>query len=242
MSEEKVLVEEAVAAVAEEKEEKKEDSRAEKLEIFVAIMLGITAVFTAWATWVGSLHGGNQATSYAQSNNMSALGNSDWNEASQTLMQDMLFWNNYYEYQINYEFAVEEGDDAAAEKYQYMMDVLLQNNCSDGLAEAIEWAQAQEDETGYVTSPFEMEGFQESYFENANAELEEAEALLEDGQQSNKNGDNFNLVTVIYSVVLFLLGIVGIFKKIPCRLGVFIISCVAFLGATIFMWTLPLPW
>ena len=71
-------------------------------------------------------------------------------------MQDMIFWNNYYEMAINRDFAVEDGDDAAVEKYEYMMDVLLQNNCSDELAAAIDWAMEEEEATGYVVSPFEL--------------------------------------------------------------------------------------
>ncbi len=34
-------------------------------ELIIVIMLGVTALLTAWASWIGSLHGGNQATNYA---------------------------------------------------------------------------------------------------------------------------------------------------------------------------------
>ena len=30
-------------------------------ELIIVIMLGVTALLTAWASWIGSLHGGNQA-------------------------------------------------------------------------------------------------------------------------------------------------------------------------------------
>ena len=51
----------------------------QKIEILVAIFLGITALLTAWATWIGSLHGGNQATNYTKSNNLASEGNSEYN-------------------------------------------------------------------------------------------------------------------------------------------------------------------
>ena len=54
----------------------------EKLEIIIAVLLGVTAILTAWAGWIGSLHGGNQATNYTQSNNLSSMGNSMYNEAA----------------------------------------------------------------------------------------------------------------------------------------------------------------
>jgi hypothetical protein len=39
------------------------------LELLVVILLGVTALL---ASWVGSLHGGNQATNYTTSNNLEA--------------------------------------------------------------------------------------------------------------------------------------------------------------------------
>ena len=47
--------------------------------------------------------------------------------------------------------------------------------------------------------------------------------------------------TVIYSVVLFLLGIAGTFKSINNRFIIIIIAAVAFVCATVFMFTIPLP-
>lgn len=47
--------------------EKKKRSKDEILEILVVVLLGLTALLTAWATWIGSLHGGNQATNYTKS-------------------------------------------------------------------------------------------------------------------------------------------------------------------------------
>ena len=72
---------------------KKNKDTAQILEIIVVIMLGITALFTAWASWVGSLHGGNQATNYTRSNNIAAEGNSEYNAGVQNMMQDMMLWN-----------------------------------------------------------------------------------------------------------------------------------------------------
>ena len=59
--------------------------------------------------------------------------------------------------------------------------------------------------------------------------------------QDNKNGETYNLVTVIYSLVLFLLGIIGIFKNIPNRFVVFVIAVVLLIGATVYMLTIPMP-
>ena len=57
-------------------ETKTKKSKEQIIEILTAVFLGITALATAWASWIGSLHGGNQSTNYTTSNNLSAEGNS----------------------------------------------------------------------------------------------------------------------------------------------------------------------
>ena len=66
-----VITEENNSAVPEKTKRSKEDI----LEIIIAIFLGITALATAWASWIGSLHGGNMSTNYTKSNNLAADGN-----------------------------------------------------------------------------------------------------------------------------------------------------------------------
>ena len=209
----------------------------EKLEVLIAILLGVTAILTAWAGWVGSLHGGNQATNYTQSNNLSSMGNSMYNEAAQDLMQDMLLWNTIYDYAFDAEIAELNNKPAEAELIQTKIETLIQDNCSERFAEAIDWALAQEEDV----SPFDMEGYVDGYFADANAVLEEADALLEEGKTDNANGDAYGLVTVIYSLVLFLLGIVGIFKKIPNRVVILVFAGICLVLATVYMITIPMP-
>ena len=238
------MAEEVKETAVEAEAEKKEDKGSKKdvvIETIAAIFLGITALLTAWAGWIGSLHGGNQATNYAKSNNLSAEANSEWNEASQYLNQDMSLWNQYYMLKIQASFAEENGDYDSADMYNYEKDVLLNNNVSDSFMEAIEWAIAEEENSEYIVSPFEMEGYVDSYYDNAYDLLDESQELLEQGQADNTNGDKFNLVVVIYSIVLFLLGIIGIFKSIPNRTIVLIGALICFAVATVYMFTIPLP-
>ncbi|MEG2118695.1 MAG: hypothetical protein RRY76_05770, partial [Clostridia bacterium] len=192
---------------------KRKRSKEEILEIIVAIFLGITALTTAWGSWIGSLHGGNQATNYTTSNNLAAEGNSMYNEAAQTLMQDMMLWNQISDVRIDYNFAKEKNETAEMEKAEWKLDQLMSDNCSEALTEAIQWADNQEE----YASPFDKEGFVDSYFEAALNKLGESNALLQQGEKDNNSEDSFGLVTVIYSVMLFLLGIVGTFKQLPNR-------------------------
>ena len=93
-------------------QEKPRRSKEDILEIIIAVFLGVTALATAWASWIGSLHGGNMSTNYTKSNNLAADGNARWNEASQTLMQDMQVWNMISDYQVEVLYADKTGDES----------------------------------------------------------------------------------------------------------------------------------
>ena len=216
---------------------KEKRTKEQLIELLVAICLGITALATAWASWIGSLHGGVQATSYTTSNNLAAEGNAMYNEASQSLIQDMMLWNQISDTRIDYTFALEQNDTEAMEKLEWKLDQLLNDNCSDELYDAILWADEQEE---YAT-PFHKEGFVDSYYADAMEVLGESQEQLEIGKEANQNGDAYGLVTVIYSVVLFLLGIVGTFKNLPNRFAVLGVAVVGFVFATVYMLFLPMP-
>lgn len=238
MSEETKKIEEKEAVESKEKTEegkKKSFFSQNSVEILVAIFLGITALLTAWASWIGSLHGGNQSTNYTKSNNLATQGNSEYNEGMQLYLSDVLAWNTRNEYLFDKEIALSNGQTEAAEIIEEKLQNYLDQNGSEILVEA--YKQMTED----MNSPFEVKGMKDKYFEHANELLEESQEVLEEGQRDNARGDAYNLVSVIYSVVLFMLGIVGIFKKIPNRAAVLFIAVGVLVVATIYMFTIPMP-
>ena len=226
-------------AIASEEEtaapEKKKLLSAKRIEVITAIFLGITALLTAWATWIGSLHGGNQSTNYTKSNNIAAEGNSAYNSAMQLYLSDLLAWNTAVDYQVDAKVAQMYGRNEEAQIYENKTTAYLEQNCSQILLEAMNSMDEK------MSSPFEVEGTVDKYFEHANELIAQSQELLEEGKLDNAHGDAYNLVNVIYSVVLFLLGIVGIFKNLPNRAVVLVIAIVGVVLATVYMFTIPLP-
>lgn len=230
--------------------QKTKRSKEDILEIVIAFFLGITALATAWASWIGSLHGGNMSTNYTRSNNLAADGNARWNEASQSLMQDMQIWNQISDYEVEILYANETGNADQAYESAYKIMYICADNLTEDMAEIIgydfnfdaediiDWVNNSEEST---VSPFGDEDFVESYYSDAREVLAESEVILAEGQSDNTKGDTFNLVTVIYSVVLFMLGIVGTFRRLPNRVFLTAVAIVGFLFATIYMFTIPLP-
>ena len=219
-----------------EKVEKKSGT----LEMIIVIMLGITALLTAWATWVGSMHGANQSANYAISSNLSAEGNAEYNAGIQNMMSDMMLYNQLNGLIIDQYFAEEQGDEDTYEAIEYKLEQLMPH-MSEEFAVAFEWAWEQLEITEESVSPFENEEYAASFFIEANEKLEEAEKAMVQGDKDSSTSDKFGLVTVLYTVALFMLGITSNFKVFKNKAIVFATASVAFLIGTIYMLTLPMP-
>ncbi len=238
MSEEKKEIAAEAEGKAAEAGKKKPLISENAIEVLVAIFLGITALLTAWASWIGSLHGGNQSTNYTKSNNIAAEGNSEYNAGLQDYLSDIMVWNTFIEYSYELEIANANGEENTAAIIEEKMENYINENGSDVLRETYE---IFGDESNDYESPFDVPGMTDKYYETANELLAESEELLKEGQKDNANGDSYNLATVIYSVVLFLLGIVGIFKRLPNRKAVLCIAIVGLIATVVYMVTIPMP-
>ncbi|MCL2002589.1 MAG: hypothetical protein FWG72_01130 [Oscillospiraceae bacterium] len=217
-------------------QEKPKKALSEVLEFVVVVMLGITAVATAWSSWQGGLHGSQMDQKYTLANNLSGEANTMYNHGVSQMTQDMMLWNQLMGLGIDYAFAELRGDEEEIEKLDYKYTQIMSDSVSEEFAAAIEWTEGFED----YMSPFDNEDFVLSYF-GAYAELyEESEAMMEAGNQNNTHSDNQGLVSVIYAVVLFLLGISASFKGVKEKYILLAVSGVGFVVATIFMFTIPI--
>lgn len=135
------------------------------------------------------------------------------------------------------ETAKEKGNEDEAKVIEIKIQKIMNDNCSPKLLEAIAETSLQEK----TTSPFEKEDFVNSYFEKAKELLDESQQVMEEGKQDNLRGDSYKLVTVIYSLVLFLLGIVGNLKDFQSRKTLFVFSVCILIFAIIYMLTIPMP-
>jgi hypothetical protein len=212
-----------------------QERKSNLIEFIVVVMLGITAVATAWSAWQGGLHGSQMDQKYTMANNLNAEANSMYNEGVQNMSQDMAVWNQLSGLNIDYAFAEDKHDAEEIEKLEYKIGQIMDDSVYDEFEAAIEWAEAQEE----YASPFDNEDFVGTYFAEASEKFDEAEEMLEAGNANNTHGDNQGLVSVIYAVVLFLLGIISSFKQIRPKYILLAVSGIGFVAATAFMLTIP---
>ena len=207
-----------------------------KIETFVAILLGIATLLSAWVSWIGSLHSGIQSINFTKSNNTASEGTAEYNLCLQLYLADYTTWNTLSNYYYDLELAKADGDKAKIKILTDKIDLLIKQSASPNLTEGIKWME----ENG-KSNPFDMPGLTEKYFGSAQQKIEKSQQLLKEGQRDNTKGDSYNLASVIYSLVLFLLGIVGIFKNRSNRIAVLAIAAAGLILAFIYMCTIPLP-
>ncbi|MBQ9414108.1 MAG: hypothetical protein IJU16_03155 [Clostridia bacterium] len=209
---------------------------AKRLETIVAILLGVTTLLSAWASWIGHLHGGLQSINFTTSNNVASQGTAEYNLGMQAYLADYMTWNVLRDYYYELEAAKIDGDQTTIGLIQQKIETFKKQNVSETLAAGISWMEENNED-----NPFNMPGMTEKYFDLAQKTMTESQELLEEGKRDNSKGDSYMLVTVIYSLTLFLLGIVGTFKNMPNRIVVLSIAVVCLLFAVIYMCTIPLP-
>ena len=209
---------------------------AKRLETVIAILLGVTTLLSAWASWIGHLHGGLQSINFTRSNNMASQGTTEYNIGLQAYLADYMVWNTLRDYTFDLEKAKEDGDQKEIERLTERIETFKKQNIQSTLAEALEWMEENGED-----NPFNMPGMAEKYFESAQGTVGESQELLEEGKRDNTKGDSYMLVTVIYSLVLFLLGIINTFKDMPNKLTVLGIAVAFLIFGVIYMCTIPLP-
>ena len=209
---------------------------AKRLETIIAILLGITTLFSAWASWIGHLHGGIQAINFTRSNNMASQGTAEYNLGMQLYLADYMAWNVAKDYYYELKSAEIDGDQAKIKLINEKIKSFEERNASEILNEGVKWMEENNED-----NPFKMPGLTEKYFATAQEDFNQSQELLEEGKRDNSKGDSCLLATVIYSLTLFLLGIVNTFKEMSNKMAVLSIAVVFLLFAFVYMCTIPLP-
>ena len=217
--------------------DKKSLITSKRIETIVAVLLGVTTLLSAWASWISHLHGGLQSINFTQSNNESAHGTAASNVGMQAYLADYMTWNTLRDYNYELEVANADGDKEKAALIKEKIEKFKKQNIDGGiLAEGIKWMEENKED-----DPFKMPGMAEKYLEEGSKEFNKSQELLEEGKRDNTKGDSYMLVTVIYSLTLFLLGIVNTFKNMSNRIVVLAIAITFLVFAVVYMCTIPLP-
>lgn len=199
----------AAASVADEQHKKN------RLELIIAILLGIVSIGIAYASFQAALYDSEMAAAYQRGTALSTEAESLYLEGNQQYVQDAQLWNQLLQLSIE----AESGDPTIAANAQATSDVLAFQAVSEDLAAAIAWSDEQnaaDPETYY--SPLDSEDYRAALFGGYEATAAEAAAAVEEGDEANSLGDRLMLHTVLMSISLFLLGIAAVVRQYRVQL------------------------
>jgi hypothetical protein len=231
----------------------------ETLELIAAILLGLAAIATAFASFQSSLYDGKSVENYSKSNKTATAAAAERSRAIVEMARDNTVDTEAMR-------LILEGDDApspAAEQRNYFVATYLYTRqmseagykalgLPPGARKADESAgDATEGEQKHTALQEELlekamekdlsedEGYRKEMLAKSQTLFDEAEITFKLGQDANETGDKFQLIAVIYAMSLFFGGIVQVFRNDRLRWAIIGASGVFFIGATIYMLTLP---
>lgn len=209
----------AAASVADEQHKKN------RLELIIAILLGIVSIGIAYASFQAALYDSEMAAAYQRGTALSTEAESLYLEGNQQYVQDAELWNQLLQLSIE----AESADPTTAANAQATSDVLGFQAVSADLAAAIEWSDQQnaaDPETYY--SPLDSEDYLAALFGGYEETKAEADAAVSEGDEANSLGDRLMLYTVLMSISLFLLGIAAVVRQYRVQLLLVFSGCAIF--------------
>ena len=211
--------------------EKHEPEKATKLEIIITVLLGLTTILGAFAAYCSALWGGEMQSSYTQSVTVTNHGNTIYLEALSDLnsfevndMKDDIIYSQWKE-------KSEKGDTEDAAYFFTKLSPGLQKDLSEDPKDVSEYDKEQ---SAYLDSIM-------ARMDEADHHNDSAKVLLTKGNGANKFGDDFTLCTVLFTVVLFFLGLASLKTHSTMQKTYVMLGVAIFVLSLIRMVTIPFP-
>jgi hypothetical protein len=211
--------------------EKHEPEKATKLEIIITVLLGLTTILGAFAAYCSALWGGEMQSSYTQSVTVTNHGNTIYLEALSDLnsfevndMKDDIIYSQWKE-------NTEKGDTEDAAYFFTKLSPGLQKDLSEDPKDVSEYDKEQ---SAYLDSIM-------ARMDEADHHNDSAKVLLTKGNGANKFGDDFTLCTVLFTVVLFFLGLASLKTHSTMQKTYVMLGVAIFVLSLIRMVTIPFP-
>ena len=206
------------------------------IELFVAILLGLVAIVTAYASFQSSLYDGKMTQAYTVGSNLATEAESMYLEGNQQYVQDSQLWQTLTELRLD----IANPDPAISEAAQIKYDTIYFQSVSEDFDGAIQRADAEnEANPDFYVDPSNDEDYQNSLFSGYSEKHDEGLAKIAEGDQANTFGDKLTLATVIMAVSLFLLGIAAVVSAFRIKLIMGGVAVVIFVVAVVIAATVP---
>jgi hypothetical protein len=198
-------------------EPRDDDARSKRIEIWIAGMLGVVAIITAFATYKAVLEDGDTLASFNEGVRINDDATAQDTEGTQQYTTDQAIYLEYIKSDV-------AGDSEVAE---YFRETLF----SPELEESVKWVEEGDKD---AVSPFQEDS---PYTRPEWAEAEklrgQTEAKFKQAGVHDEDGDKYVLATVVLSIALFLLGIAGVNRQFRVQRALVAIASVVLVAGVL---------
>ena len=183
-----------------------DDESSNRMEIMIAILLGIAAIVTAWCSFQASQLGDVVQKSFSEGIREADAASQAYNTAISNDIRDQTLF-------LEFAKAAQAGDEETA---LYVLETLM----SPELAAAVDWWSSQPDDSGF-DSPFVEENpeWSNALYEEGAALDESSQTFFDAAEQADNDADAFDLLTVILTLALFFFGVAGLSRQRKVMIG-----------------------
>ena len=192
-----------------------------QLELLIAVILGVAAILTAYASFQTDLADGDSLKYFQEGGAIYDDANQQYLEGNQQVQNDVTVFAQYASatYGGNRRFA------------QYIKDGLMDPEL---LAATEEWEESEDE----LPSPFEADAYEIPAYERAESLTEQGDKLYDEANLKDKEGDDYKLATVFLAVALFFAGVAGVTGSRQIAVTTTVFSIVLIVGSSAYMLTL----
>ena len=207
------------------------------LAIAAAVLLGISAVLTAWSAYRESLTSDQGLKGYSEQQATLALANDAYIRAGQERQQELTLFLDAAVAAVS---ADATGDEVAAGLFEYLTEDIM----SDELYAAFAWWRDEPEETSPPTPFVEQNPAfanlpSQTLLAEGQAYDEQAEGFRLAAEEADANSDRFDLANVFFAVVLFIAGLTTIVQRRSIQIGFLAISAVGLVAGFAVLATTP---
>jgi hypothetical protein len=200
----------------------------DRIEIVEAVLLSVATVGTAWSAYQAALWDGEQSALYTEASAARADGNRLSDVANVQVAIDLSEYETWL---------------SAATDGNTQLASLIRGQMREEMQVALDaWLEAgglSRTRPAVPASPFSMEQYTVSEREESADRIANAEEHFADGETANRRSDKYVLVTVVFALVLFIVGIGSKFKAPHVRSSLAGFAAAALVVGTSFMLSLP---
>jgi len=183
-----------------------DEESSNRMEVVIAILLGLAAIVTAWCSFQASQLGDVVQRSFSEGIRAADAASQAYNTAVASDISDQTLF-------LEFAKAAQADDEDTA---LYVLETLM----TPELAAAVNWWIEQPDDSGF-DSPFVEENpeWSNALYDEAAALDDSSQDYFDQAEETDNVADSFDLLTVILTIALFFLGIAGLSRQRKVMIG-----------------------